>query len=664
MKSIRKHDATKAASALKQRKAKATTLQEKLDITELEEAVPKRKYSGRKRGLEEVVDKALRDNFKTWSLEQVNLFLVDGKSLRDTILADKKAKAEEGKEIIFGKAYYESLRMKYRQVNEAEKALVVQDHSMVMDVVLSRALKALLSSRRVTDLMEDWADTVEEVNQKNLTALYRGLLKTQPHANLGVAAAVERVMAMLVRLDLHQKFPDMIVCMKPLFDSALLKTLSSYKQNQQSSLQWFNQVSDYIHLVLPKAATEKCIKCESDWGSVADDLRAAVASSDTGARLFQNAYKSVEAKEVSSLIAASTLRLHKKSITSESVKQEKKKFVDQIRALGKDPFEVFKATPKEFTYRGVKIFVKVVSIIDEWSVAMETYVRGVGVGSDKLPALWCENDLVPAGQPKPTGAVSAELLHYAKGSRAAATTFMSGMEATSSNIMAIFTRKRSFLTKVDKMWRIEEAFFTSFIGTAAGERLQIAILVCMKTEPRDLKVAASKIEELGESKLMRFVGSGLQETLVAVGNILKAMIAGRCPRFSSISETEFISEVKDVLASYYKKPDCVTVVEPAAAIAQHYKHFKEKFDSSGEVQYKDVSQLVTFNWLLGEADRAGAIRLANSVAAKSGGSAIVKAAPVLAADVAKRCRQKTSDGGSSSSSSRNIDKLIIDDLFK
>ena len=117
------------------------------------------------------------------------------------------------------------------------------------------------------------------------------------------------------------------------------------------------------------------------------------------------------------------------------------------------------------------------------------------------------------------------------------------------------------------------------------------------------------------------------------------------------------------MASYYKKPDCVTEDQPAAAIAQQYKYFKEKFESSGEVQYEEVIQLIAFKWLLGEADRNAAIRLANSVAAKSGGSAIVKAAPVFAADVAKRCRQKSSGTGSSSSKSNEM-QFDVDDLFK
>ena len=68
--------------------------------------------------------------------------------------------------------------------------------------------------------------------------------------------------------------------------------------------------------------------------------------------------------------------------------------MQRTRDHGLDPLA--KILPKEmkYIYRGVDIMVTVTLALDQYQVAVESYLRGLAVDAGLLKALWSEDELV------------------------------------------------------------------------------------------------------------------------------------------------------------------------------------------------------------------------------------------------------------------------------
>ena len=109
------------------RKQPATLLEEHEDeqvalLPELEKA------SGAKE-LEVVAARAIRDNFRTWSVETTHMKLVEGKTMIERILSDKR------KGISTGERYYEKLRELYMGDSHPTKRLRIRDEAEALSTV-------------------------------------------------------------------------------------------------------------------------------------------------------------------------------------------------------------------------------------------------------------------------------------------------------------------------------------------------------------------------------------------------------------------------------------------------------------------------------------------------------------------------------------------------
>ena len=86
-----------------------SSLMDKADDEELDQRRPKRQ---RVRCLDAAVSKAIADNCKGMTVQETDLTLIDGKSMRDRILDAKKAQ-KAGEPITIGKSFYSRLREEY-----------------------------------------------------------------------------------------------------------------------------------------------------------------------------------------------------------------------------------------------------------------------------------------------------------------------------------------------------------------------------------------------------------------------------------------------------------------------------------------------------------------------------------------------------------------------
>ena len=97
----------------------------------------------RKQNTEQAVAKAIKDNCGDLSAAEVDGTKVEGHTLRETLLRDKRlVKAGDSKET-FGKKYYERLRGKYSSQDSPTKLLTCGDDSLPVNPDLFSAMVSL-----------------------------------------------------------------------------------------------------------------------------------------------------------------------------------------------------------------------------------------------------------------------------------------------------------------------------------------------------------------------------------------------------------------------------------------------------------------------------------------------------------------------------------------
>ena len=96
---------------------------------------------------------------------------------------------------------------------------------------------------------------------------------------------------------------------------------------------------------------------------------------------------------------------------------------------------------------------------------------------------------------------------------AAANLIPSPDEQTSANIAQVLSSpKAAVLTQYDRNARIEKLFFEAFLHDKATSRFNAVVLACFAPvgDRDDIPRAQQALANLGQSKLLTFVGCGLQ----------------------------------------------------------------------------------------------------------------------------------------------------------
>ena len=98
---------------------------------------------------------------------------------------------------------------------------------------------------------------------------------------------------------------------------------------------------------------------------------------------------------------ASIYDLMSANVTVARVKTLKDAFETEVKKLNIDPVECQKPYITRPPYRGVHVPHKVNHPMDQWNCWKASAIHGAAVDLKLVPALACENDLVPSGRAAP-----------------------------------------------------------------------------------------------------------------------------------------------------------------------------------------------------------------------------------------------------------------------
>lgn len=495
-----------------------------------------------------MVEKAIRDNFPGWSETETHVNRLNNETLFDVIKKAKKSN-KQGARILMGKLFYNNLRKKFQRQdspwNRIDELLAnLDDKESIIDDVLETALIGLCERKKVCDRFHDWCEYVVEINKLCMGAACKQLLKMPPQRSLDNAMCVISLMKVFARLGLVDTMPELFAIMREHFDAAAVKSFQSFKAAGHGSPMWWEANEDWAGLLLPAASVQKCLDEEKSWEHVSAELCEIVGGSNIGALLFGKARDQIEVDEVMQ-IANTTVEKLGVAITVAKVAVARREFLVKMREAHLDPNKEFDKPKKvDLKYRDAPTSVNVSTPLEFFALRLEAYKRGLAVENGSLPKLWCEDEFVDRAQV--VGQVDAAVVSNSKKTRKSALEQLADDDVSGCNIMAVLKANGDFHLKMDRNWRIEQAFWQGCIGDTALTRLQTTILAALPTDEKPITLEASlaRFESLEKSKLLQFCGPAPKTTFNAVKGYVKNISSNVASGLEKANDSQFMVTVK------------------------------------------------------------------------------------------------------------------------
>lgn len=580
----------------------------------------------RRRSLDEEVNKCLKDNFKTWTPAMCDLHLVGGRSLRETITADKEALKFGTRTQPMGKYYYEELRSKFGASNDPASMLVIKDPSLPEDADLVVALRAVMQHCRDYAPINAFLATAPKLDQKNLVALLKCCLKISPLTSMDSMTFVLNIMRFLSRHSYEQSHRDEVSAMKLHFDAALSRSLNVWRNNERPVSEWWAASRAFAKLVLNEGQVENILQTKS-LGLILEDLSSVCDSCETGRKMFSRAHSEAQFALVDAkLVQVLRLLDGQTEVTTAVVNNNRAAFAKEVKALGKSVSEAFKPKDKQFQYLGVDFAMPVSSIIDEYELRLAAKLRSMALLAGTLEPLWCELQL--AGEPSQAALtkVAPELVQASATCRNACRDFLDGKDVTGEAIKELFSAKYTFLRQMDSAFQVEMHFFLACVGERGNERIKSDILAALPAigklvNPRE---ALASLAVLERSKLFEFAGMGVRSVLTSIKAMVENIANERSPNFDNTTDSAYFSSVKSALMLFL-------MVEPAAveggvppppifgeeALKHLYQEVAKDKDDGRQVALPRLRPLQTFSWGLSAAERSKLVDWVKNIVSSS-----------------------------------------------
>ena len=173
------------------------------------------------------VAKALADNFKSFTEQEIDSTIVDGLSLRGTIARDKQVNKDNPGTITMGRLYYDQLRKKFANSEHPHKKLAIKDSSLV---VRPELFQAMLASKRNPPQRQPMLQLLQNMetppNHSELVGILRWMVALSPSLSSEQYQGVIQTMRWLSRFGMDKKNVEEVNICKPHFEQGLLLALS------------------------------------------------------------------------------------------------------------------------------------------------------------------------------------------------------------------------------------------------------------------------------------------------------------------------------------------------------------------------------------------------------------------------------------------------------
>ena len=541
----------------------------------------------KRQSTEKVVDKSLKDNFRGWSSIDIDGTVVEGLTLRETILRDKR-KSRMSNDFPMGAHYYGELRKKFGCSSQVANQLQVEDEHQEVSPPLLQAFTDLKASTPKRGALLQWLATADACNQKEYTGLLRATLEQRPMVSTAHMNLVTAIMKYIVRTSLNIKHKAMTFHMQKQFDTALVAKYVGMRKDGVTTKTFVELNTDIMVLVMPNMQDLTAVlSATNSWTPYKKQLGRVVESSMLGKHMFGFAQVHIICEDIEAFMDIEIAKSQPARWNQERIHEMRKYCIAEVQKMkGIDLLPTNRIITLK--YRRLKIKLPVTSIYEEFEYRKEAMLRQMAVRMKGVPPLLCENGLVDdAGDAGPI-AIEVDLLKACSAARVMANSFF-GDEGWCSgeSIRGLLQQKKPILRQLDSCWAIEEAFIEAMCGEGGEDALKQRILDSLPNPQKgtfSMATSMQKLQEVRNSDLCRFVSRSAQGLVDSVREIIHAMSNGKAPNFGQAETTEFMKSVIAKLGNFVT----AEIADPEFAEGRHAVFGKHAL----EWQFRGLQTLV------------------------------------------------------------------------
>ena len=191
------------------------------------ESASKRPHRGQPLTVAQQVTKALHDNFKNFSGQEIDGTIVNGESLRARLTKDKARNVASPGSVTMGRLYYNALKLEFASADSPTKRLQIKDPSTV---VAPEVFQAMLASKKVPPQRQPMLQLLQNMttkpNQSEVVGILRWTVSLTPSLSSEQYQGVIQTMRWVTRLGLDKDFKDEVNMCKGCFEEGLLLAFS------------------------------------------------------------------------------------------------------------------------------------------------------------------------------------------------------------------------------------------------------------------------------------------------------------------------------------------------------------------------------------------------------------------------------------------------------
>lgn len=214
-----------------------------------------------RRSTEDQADRCIAEHFKGWSKVQTTVVKVEGVTLRERIIQDKRRCKHENTRLSSG--YWRDLQAKYAGEESPLRKLQVLDANEPVRPSLIEALKVaqtLNCTTRSKAALVNWFKTETSCNQKELCGLVRLCLQQRPNVSLSHCSVILGFAAYIDKWSLKEKFPSEIATLRGHIDEALCYMYASMKKEKIGIVKFWTCYRSEASLILDAGLIDKAVK--------------------------------------------------------------------------------------------------------------------------------------------------------------------------------------------------------------------------------------------------------------------------------------------------------------------------------------------------------------------------------------------------------------------
>jgi len=350
-------------------------------------AAPKKRI--RARTAQEVVNQSLRDNFKNWSVECIDIIKKDNMTLRQRLHADLNS----GKQVTRGGLYYSKLRAIYRASDDPEMKL--KPSAAAGEIVSPALFSAMVAAQKVRPdryKLQAWcANLLTAPNETEVCGVLLYFLRMRVLCQKQAPLALD-ILRMCKRFSIPTLFPERWQVVMDRADMLLEDCwLKSHHSLKIDRMQFVTLHSKILSLLIPETALKAIIAHkETSYQKVKKEYQDAVSSSRVGSVLFGFALASMLAEDVAEIVQKELDKAWKGSWTVESCQKVQVSALAAAQALpGLDLLP--SARKVTWSYLGCVLDHSVQSLQEEIAFKTHCCWRAAALIGGKLTPLWIED---------------------------------------------------------------------------------------------------------------------------------------------------------------------------------------------------------------------------------------------------------------------------------